>query len=369
MLRQEASPSKNTLFGRLRGQVAALFASSSAISTGNGDNSSKGPSPRIGLRLFSSGRDENVRRQREIPSDRRSRTSTGSFIDPEAPPTDPIQPFSPNHIPSREMEQGHAHRAQTNSPTSASQPLTSNRLRGAWVRLPRKEREPTVKRYCCRPGLKTRAARRKLIDCLVAGLLLAIVLALYLALAVSSSVAGREFHVILILVLMLLTIYFCHSLIRFLMLVSRPIPDYQTSQGLAPRIGSIGYAHPQHPIPVVFARDEEMLAEVNENGAISQSQPPMAAPPPAYGLWRSSVKINPNLVHWQRNNHQRRDAPGDINDTDERPATVNRPPSYVTEDGVRYVIDIQPRPQAVTQPEIRAPEIALIHPSERDRPK
>lgn len=51
-------------------------------------------------------------------------------------------------------------------------------------------------------------------------------------------------------------------------------------------MGTGGYAEPDRPIPVVLAGDEEIMAE--SNGA-SSAQEKLTAPPPAYGLWRSSV--------------------------------------------------------------------------------
>ena len=51
-----------------------------------------------------------------------------------------------------------------------------------------------------------------------------------------------------------------------------------------------GFARPSQPIPVVLTRDEELgLHDDNgrvEEGEIDQALPP---PPPAYGIWRSSV--------------------------------------------------------------------------------
>lgn len=86
-------------------------------------------------------------------------------------------------------------------------------------------------------------------------------------------------------------------------------------------------------------------------------------PPPAYGLWRSSVRVDPNLLHWQRVHDERASvitdtarsrnaslsgpaafplAPAAHNTTG--PATEGpRPPSYISEDGVSYITDAVPR--------------------------
>lgn len=46
-------------------------------------------------------------------------------------------------------------------------------------------------------------------------------------------------------------------------------------------------AQPETPIPVILARDEELgLSDTSSDG---ESVRPIAHPPPAYGLWRSSV--------------------------------------------------------------------------------
>ena len=53
------------------------------------------------------------------------------------------------------------------------------------------------------------------------------------------------------------------------------------------------FAQPRQPIPIVLARDEELglhdIDRVEEEG-IDEALPP---PPPAYGLWRSSVVCLP----------------------------------------------------------------------------
>jgi hypothetical protein len=102
---------------------------------------------------------------------------------------------------------------------------------------------------------------------------------------------GQEVHVLFILVILCTTIFFCHSLIRLCVLALHP-PDE------TPRIPSMtgpeGF-RPVRPIPVTLARDEEMLLE-SEGKEIEG----LKQPPPAYGLWRSSVRVDPNLLHWAR---------------------------------------------------------------------
>lgn len=119
-----------------------------------------------------------------------------------------------------------------------------------------------------------------------------------------------------------------------------------------------GYAQPEQPIHVTMAGDEERFTE--GDGAFAAK---VTVPPPAYGLWRSSVvrdthtgmamrivpltlhqRLDPDLLHWQRVENQ----PAALRNT-ERGATPSRkphgrrPPSYMSDDGVQYVVEAQPR--------------------------
>lgn len=90
---------------------------------------------------------------------------------------------------------------------------------------------------------------------------------------------GRELHILLIFMLLILAIVFCHSFVRFILAVARG-PSHRRSH-IPSRSGPRGYAEPDQPIPVVLAADEEIMAE--------SAREKLASPPPAYGLWRSSV--------------------------------------------------------------------------------
>lgn len=61
-------------------------------------------------------------------------------------------------------------------------------------------------------------------------------------------------------------------------------------------------------------------------------------------------RMNPNLVFWQ----QVADAM-----PNPRPAMDHRPPSYISDDGVAYIVEAQPRSTAY--------EEHRVHPSERGR--
>lgn len=47
------------------------------------------------------------------------------------------------------------------------------------------------------------------------------------------------------------------------------------------------HVQPQTPIPIILARDEEM--GLHDTGSDNDSVTVVQHPPPAYGLWRSSV--------------------------------------------------------------------------------
>lgn len=81
---------------------------------------------------------------------------------------------------------------------------------------------------------------------------------------------------------------FCHFLIRLSMLSLhvRVRGDRRIQQ--VPTIGDEEEcAQPDTPIPVILARDEE--SGLNDTGSDDESIRPIQHPPPAYGLWRSSV--------------------------------------------------------------------------------
>lgn len=91
---------------------------------------------------------------------------------------------------------------------------------------------------------------------------------------------------LLILVILFVTLFFCHALVRLCMLIMRnktsPVDDPNNSsrRRLPDMIGPGGYAIPRRPIRVVLARDEEAAGIESEATKTN---------PPAYGIWRESV--------------------------------------------------------------------------------
>ena len=64
--------------------------------------------------------------------------------------------------------------------------------------------------------------------------------------------------------------------------------------------GPGGYAIPAAPIPIAFP---DVEIDGDGDGDTDGSKAPSAVttlPPPAYGLWRSSVRVNPDQFYWVR---------------------------------------------------------------------
>ncbi|PKS07477.1 hypothetical protein jhhlp_006081 [Lomentospora prolificans] len=133
------------------------------------------------------------------------------------------------------------------------------------------------------------------------------------------------------------------------MAVARPNSDEDEHSGRQPMLGLGGYAIPRVPIRVVLARDEEAAGIESEATKLR---------PPAYGLWRESVRVDPNRLFWQRNDDPQAAEASAWSEPQRGP----RPPSYASEDGVSYVIDAVPRSTAPT-----ADMPLPVHPSERGR--
>lgn len=112
---------------------------------------------------------------------------------------------------------------------------------------------------------------------------------IYLALSLSKRDNNQEFHVLLILIMLLIAIFFCHSMIRLCMMLVHPPEDTPPEQRILSMVGPGGYANPAVPIRVALARDEEAA------GIESQAT---KLPPPAYGLWRESVVCTPLFIPW-----------------------------------------------------------------------
>ncbi|TWU72029.1 hypothetical protein ED733_001072 [Metarhizium rileyi] len=191
-------------------------------------------------------------------------------------------------------------------------------------------REPLLnKAIFCFPRVRSRRVRSQILTCFVSGVFLATLLAVYLGLALTNRIARGEVTIMIILIILSATMFFCYSVIRLCVLVSRG--DRARRRRLPEMMGPGGYVVPPKPIPVVLARDEEAAGIESET---AQSRPP------AYGLWRESVRVDPNRLFWQRNEA--------AEPVPQRPETraSPRPPSYASDDGISYVVEARPRSMA-----------------------
>ncbi|TKA60968.1 hypothetical protein B0A55_11754 [Friedmanniomyces simplex] len=241
------------------------------------------------------------------------------------------------------------------------QQKTDDRQRRAWKRSRnRKLRHASGKRKVWSWGL-----------CLVAGLLLAATVATYVAVATSGN-SSTIFHILFILGILLATVLFAHTLVR-LCLFKPAIPDsprlYVIPNGRLKRRRH--HRHREHweqnhhdrrempqledvttdyvpptPIPVHVAADEvrpdSREAEPSAGAdrasriAFDKDVDELPKPPPAYGRWRGSVRVNPDYLHWQAiPSPTEPDTPALPSPTyEEAMATEQRsqPPSYMTRD-------------------------------------
>ncbi|KAI0554615.1 hypothetical protein F4679DRAFT_304976 [Xylaria curta] len=207
----------------------------------------------------------------------------------------------------------------------------------------RQHKEPPKRFLFCFPWVKSRRARLLILRCFVSGLFLITMLTIYLSLSITKKINTSEFSILLILLILLTAVFFCHSLIMLCMLLTRPkSPQSGSGNDLeANKYGHPGYAVPVQPIRVVLARDEEAAGIESEATKMK---------PPAYGLWRESVRVDPNRLYWQRAQSpppsSPTSAPSTNGDSDRGNGThpaLRRPPSYASDDGVDYVVDARPR--------------------------
>lgn len=207
----------------------------------------------------------------------------------------------------------------------------------------------------------------------------------------TKHIKSSEFTVLMVLVILIVAIFFFQALVRLCMLILRPkaSENERRRHRLPKSYGPSGYAVPRKPIRVVLARDEEAVGIESETTMTN---------PPAYGLWRESVRVDPNQIYWQRNPEvvsspavEQREVVSDIDDDDDdddrhhddvsdlsdesggeeetpgdegRPHQrgLRRPPSYVSEDGISYIVEARPRSMAPTM-DVPLP----VHPAEAGR--
>ncbi|RPB04525.1 hypothetical protein L873DRAFT_1666863 [Choiromyces venosus 120613-1] len=173
----------------------------------------------------------------------------------------------------------------------------------------------------------------KLVTVLISGLFLVITLAVYLGLALANDLHLRlEWHVLLILIILIATMFFCHALVRLCIMATNPGRFQRLSRNFT-RIPSVagpgGYANPREPIRIrtPFGTDDPNLVD------------PTKSPPPVYGLWRCSVRVNPDQFYWvRRTSASVPTIPEGREHSNRNSRTTPRPPSYASDDGVTYAL-------------------------------
>ncbi|KAI9817238.1 MAG: hypothetical protein M1827_001351 [Pycnora praestabilis] len=336
------------LFDQLYTEICSFFTGTSAVRSRSGSISASSPkTPRLGLPAMSSSRIDLPHLQRSPSPSRGLRSTAQSAIGYDAlPPSHRVR--AANTTESVQRSPRLPEQARPPSPTHfiavdpAEQHLAA--LADDGRRQQHKRRRRTRRREL-KPGricfwtVKDPLIRRKIINCVVSGVVLATILTIYLAIALSNRIINQSFTIIPILLILVITIFFCHSLIRLIMLTLRA-----SNSGQEDRVPSIvgpgGYAQPERPIRVVLARDEEAVLE-NDGAAGGEMSMKIESPPPAYGLWRCSVRVDPNLVHWQR--AATPEALAENEELEGRPLAAYRPPSYISEDGIEYAVRAEPR--------------------------
>lgn len=165
----------------------------------------------------------------------------------------------------------------------------------------------------CFPWVASRRMRGQILRVFVSGLFLLCMLAAYLALSLTRNISNGEFTILLILIILVNTVFFCHSLVRLCIFIVRPASLERRDRGDADAaeramvgpdadlhaaggaFGPGGYAIPRRPIRVLLARDEEAAGLESETTKLQ---------PPAYGLWRESVVcLFPRSLPLPRINH------------------------------------------------------------------
>lgn len=230
----------------------------------------------------------------------RSQASTRGLIDPNHSPTSGIRETGHRRGPTHTA---YAERLFT------GMGYPSHEDRHGKHRRKRPTKMDSKKKRTCLPQTTDPKIRQKIIGCLFFGTLLTIVLTtctpiaplpshIYkprrtdnpadLALATSESARGANFHGIFIFFILVLTILFCHYLIRLCMLAFCPTKRFARPKR-APRLADeeAGFAGPSRAVPVVLDRDDEL--SLSAHNAVAEEDKPLPPPPPAYGLWRGST--------------------------------------------------------------------------------
>ncbi|KAK6539549.1 hypothetical protein TWF694_009762 [Orbilia ellipsospora] len=191
-----------------------------------------------------------------------------------------------------------------------------------------------------KPELKTKVA-----ILLVWSIVFIVVLAIYLGLFMNDKLTSPPLQIALILITLMAAFFFFHSLVRVCLAVARPFsyPDEEAPRttetytnpmfaGMTP--GQWGYAQPVRPIQVRTMPGQSGAPVEREDDGAPKDLPP---PPPAYGFYRQTVRVNPDQFYWMRRseaeNVYRRDSEDVRSNRSSILSSGTRPPSYVSRHG------------------------------------
>ncbi|RVX70105.1 hypothetical protein B0A52_06277 [Exophiala mesophila] len=219
------------------------------------------------------------------------------------------------------------------------------------------------RRIFSRRAYRDRRVNAKAKICFAFGITLIVAAIIYLVLAFTGIARNTTFHVLSILLILVLTGVFCHQLVRMFMLIKAPRRHAQTAaqrRRHATRERSRKYRQqveetiPEKPIQIHMASDHG--DERDLEAATEVHVPP---PPPVYGNFRGSIRMNPDYIHWRHVppsplTPSYNEAVGDVH-----PSAEYRPPSYLSEGGVSEMVESQSRDVDAA--------LHHIHPLERER--
>jgi hypothetical protein len=308
-------------------------------------------------------------------------SSTRSVIDPTAPqvlqnasptlqsPTTPLTPqerlealYADPLTPMHHSWNTHSNEAlHTETRHQLGTSRRTSRSRQKWTTL------------FTRSSFRRHRVRTKATLAAVFGLTLLTTLAIYLGLAATGISSGLMFHILFIIFTLALTTIFCHSLLTMCLLILKPCPARHTRTH-APFLSTsaAGLLPPEKPIQIVMAIDEDVEAGLSPLSLLSpdtENKPQLQPrpPPPIYGLWRDTKRMDPNLVHWAKlppspDTPTYEEAVRDIQSAVEiRP----RPPSYGVVDGVLVREEDEREMDGQRNRDLR--HDSTVHPLERER--
>ncbi|CCU77165.1 unnamed protein product [Blumeria hordei] len=154
--------------------------------------------------------------------------------------------------------------------------------------------------------------QNKVLTCCLSGIVLVLLLGLYLALSLSNGANSQEFHIVLIIFIMITAVFFCRNLLRICLLVQSVQESIQQTNRRNIISRQFESQNRSVPIPIIISRDEEVPDTL------------MRIPPPIYGLWKESMRVDPNRLFWQRSHAV----------TPEDRSSITRPPSYLLDEDV-----------------------------------